>query len=197
MQTFLISDLHFGQASMLKFTRFDGKQLRKFDCVEEMDEHIIDNINAVVGPKDRLYILGDVAMKRSSLAQLGRLNGRKVLIKGNHDIYNLSDYIKYFDDIRGSHKLGNYILSHIPIHGQSVARWCEGNIHGHLHYNWVGASYNDTRPGDVADLRYFNVGCELLRYKPIEFSELQNFHAKLKEHVFNIKTVCTALELSR
>lgn len=196
MQTFLISDLHLGHDNARRFTRFDGKLLRNFDSKEEMNEAIIANINAVVGPKDRLYICGDVAIKRSDLHMLGRINGRKVLIRGNHDIFKLQDYTPYFDDIRGSHKLDNYIVTHIPIHIQSVSRWCEGNIHGHLHYNWVGEKFSSTRPMDIADLNYFNVSCELLRYKPIEFSELKKVHTLLRERgVWTIADICKTMEL--
>ncbi|MGA1873758.1 MAG: hypothetical protein ACMUHY_08805, partial [Thermoplasmatota archaeon] len=45
----------------------------------------------------------------------------KVLIKGNHDIFKLTDYTKYFRDIRGYHVMNGLILSHIPISKDSLA----------------------------------------------------------------------------
>ena len=77
-----------------------------------------------------------------------KLNGTKVLIRGNHDIFRLRDYQPYFKDIRGSHKLDNFVLTHIPVHPYCLPRWCEGNIHGHLHSNTLN------------DPMYFNVSVE-------------------------------------
>lgn len=165
--TFLISDTHFGHANSLNFMRDDGvTKMRHFISVEEMDETIINNWNNVVRPADRIYHLGDVVIARKNLCILDRLNGRKVLIKGNHDIFKLKDYLPYFDDIRGSHKLDKFILSHIPIHPNHMARWAAGNIHGHLHDNLVML-------GDAPDTRYINVCVENIGYTPIAFEELK------------------------
>lgn len=46
---------------------------------------MVEQWNKLVKPKDRIYVLGDVAIKRSGLKILEQLNGRKVLVKGNHD----------------------------------------------------------------------------------------------------------------
>lgn len=153
-----------------RFMRADGvTKLRPWDTPEEMDEEMVKRWNAVVKPNDRVYHLGDVVINRKALHTLGRLNGRKVLIKGNHDIFKLQDYLPYFDDIRGSHKLDNFILSHIPIHAESLARWSQGNIHGHLHSN------NVMLPNGLArDMRYTCVCVEQINFTPIEFSDLKN-----------------------
>jgi len=84
-----------------------------------MDEDMIEKWNNVVGPKDKVYHLGDVVINRKAIPTLARLNGDKVLIKGNHDIFKLSDYTPYFRDIRGYHVMNNYILSHVPVHPDS------------------------------------------------------------------------------
>ena len=159
----LISDMHFGHANIIKFTRHDGTPLRNFASVEEMDEHMIDNWNSVVNAKDRVYMLGDVVINRKSLHVLGRLNGRKVLIKGNHDIFPSEEYLAYVDDVRGYHVLDGMLLSHIPVHPDSLSRFgC--NIHGHLHYREVLIE-------NVVDPRYFNVSVERVNYTPISFEE--------------------------
>lgn len=175
---FLIGDTHFGHAKMLTFLNHNGSRVRPFSSVEEMDETMVDRWNATVGANDKVYHLGDVAIAKRALDIIGRLNGKKVLIRGNHDIFKLKDYTPYFYDIRGSHKLGNFILSHIPVHPDAITnRWCAGNVHGHLHNNVVMETHEvDTGIGSmfecVPDLRYVNVSVERINYTPLAFEEL-------------------------
>lgn len=158
---FLISDTHFGHAGMCRFLNQDGSKVRPWDNPDEMDEAMVDNWNRVVKTGDKVYHLGDVAMAKKNLAILSRLNGRKVLIKGNHDIFKIKDYAEHFYDVRASHKLGNFILTHIPVHPDSITnRWCAGNVHGHMHNNVID------------DPRYHNVSVERINYTPYPFDEL-------------------------
>ena len=134
--TFLVSDTHFGHAGVCKFLRDDGTKLRPWDSPEEMDEEMVKRWNETVRPNDKVYHLGDVVINRKALKILDRLNGDKVLIKGNHDIFKLGDYIPYFRDIRGYHVMNGTILSHIPVHESNLYRFGV-NIHGHLHSNRI------------------------------------------------------------
>ena len=59
----------------------------------EMDEEMIKRWNETVRPNDKVYHLGDVVINRKALTTLSRLNGDKVLIRGNHDIFKLEEYI--------------------------------------------------------------------------------------------------------
>ncbi len=163
MKTFLITDTHFGHANIVTFKRNNGLPLRDFPNIDEHDELLIDNWNSVVSTNDKVYHLGDVGFK--SFSKLGyileRLNGTKVLIKGNHDGFKLSQYQQYFKDIRGTHQLDKFILSHIPIHPESLSRW-RGNIHGHVHDN------------TLQDDRYINVSVENINFTPIDFEEIRS-----------------------
>lgn len=163
--SFFISDTHFGHTGVCKFLRDDGTKLRPWDDPDEMDQAMIENWNKTVRPNDKVYHLGDVVINRKSLKTLALLNGDKVLIKGNHDIFKLSEYTEFFRDIRGYHVLNGMILSHIPIHEESIARFGV-NIHGHLHYNRV------KKDGNI-DPRYFNVSVEQINYTPISIDELR------------------------
>lgn len=134
-EIFVISDHHFGHAATFeKFKLPDGSQLRKFTSVEEMNEHMIAAHNSVVKPGDKVYFLGDVTMKKSHLPIVGRLNGKKKLIMGNHDIFSAELYLKYFYDVCAYRifPADKLILSHIPVHSTQLDRW-KGNVHGHLH----------------------------------------------------------------
>lgn len=160
---FLCSDHHFSQASILTFLNDDGSRVRDFDSVEEMDETMVENHNRVVSAKDKVYFLGDVAFNKKNLSIVDRLNGEKILIKGNHDQEKLSEYQKYFKDVRGSHQLSGLLFTHIPIHMDSLSRWT-ANVHGHLHSRQVMLN---NRP----DPRYFNVSMEQINYTPISLEE--------------------------
>ena len=172
-KTFLVSDTHFGHAGVCRFLRADGvTKLRPWDTPEEMDEAMIKLWNDTVSPQDRVWHLGDVVINRKAIKTLGRLNGRKKLIMGNHDIFDAKDYLEYFDDVKAFHKLDEFALSHIPLHTDSIGRWARGNIHGHLHSNRVQMvnQYNQT----VDDPRYICVCVEQTDFKPIDFEEIRS-----------------------
>ena len=166
---FFISDHHFGHANILTFKSSDGTLLREFQDVDHMNEIMIQRHNLVVRPSDKVYFLGDVVISRktSALQVLARLNGEKVLIKGNHDQCSAEAYLQYFKDIRGSHQFEGLIMTHIPIHPESLARWGL-NVHGHLHNNVVRMPLSQ-----IPDKRYFNVSVERLNYTPISLEELR------------------------
>lgn len=135
-----------------------------------MNEYMVYRHNLVVQPNDRVYMLGDIAFHKRDLVYLARMNGRKVLIKGNHDTLDLKDYLPYFDDIRGSHQFDGIIMTHIPIHTESFSRW-KLNCHGHLHYRRV------LKEGTkIPDPRYLNVSMECLpNYTPYSLEEVKKY----------------------
>lgn len=165
---FFISDTHFGhEAPYVKFRNPDDTGfLRPHGSATAGDEAMVENWNKVVKPEDRLYHLGDVVMSKKFLPILSRLNGRKVLIKGNHDQEKLSIYAKYFEDIRGVYHRPGMVMSHVPLHPGSIDRWGI-NVHGHLHGNRVRDEV-----GNI-DTRYFSVCVEQINYTPIALEELR------------------------
>ena len=169
---FLVSDTHFGHAGVCHFTRNDGvTKLRPWDSAEEMDEAMVKAWNERVRPTDKVYHLGDVVIKRRALPILDRLNGDKVLIRGNHDIFKDEDYSKYFRSLRGYHVMNGMILSHIPIHPESLGRFGV-NIHGHLHANRVMRDLALCGRNDVIDTRYHCVCVEQTDFAPILFEDV-------------------------
>ena len=172
---FLTSDTHFGHAGVCRFTCDDGvTKIRPWTDPNEMDEEMVKRWNDTVKPNDKVYHLGDVVINRRCLSILHRLNGDKVLIKGNHDIFKLSDYTPHFRDIRGYHVMNNMILSHVPVHPESAGRF-RANIHGHLHQRRV-------MKDGVVDPFYFNVSVEQTDFKPILFEDVLK---KIKEQQGN------------
>lgn len=167
---FLISDTHFGHTGVTKFLRDDGTKVRPWDNCDEMDAVLIENWNNTVSKKDTVYHLGDVVMNRRCLNTLYKLNGEKILIRGNHDAFRLEEFSKFFKDICGSHVLSGLLLTHIPIHPDSLYRYT-ANVHGHLHEKRVLLN------GEI-DPRYYNVSVEHIDYKPIS---LESLLKKVKE----------------
>jgi len=176
--TFLISDTHFGHAGVCRFLRNNGvTKLRPWDTPEEMDEYMIRAWNERVRPNDKVYHLGDVVINRKHLTTLARLNGDKVLIRGNHDIFKLEDFTPYFRDIRGYHVMNGMILSHIPVHEDSLGRFGV-NVHGHLHANRVMQRASSTAEfmawgtRERIDTRYHCVCVEQTDFAPILLEDL-------------------------
>ncbi len=175
---FLVSDTHFGHLGVCKFTRKDGvTKLRPWDSPEDMDEAMIKAWNERVKPTDKVYHLGDVVINRKAISTLARLNGDKVLIRGNHDIFRDDEYRQYFRELRAYHVMNGLILSHIPVHEASLGRFgC--NIHGHLHANRVMKARGvDARTGEILysdenDVRYHCVCVEATDFAPILFEDV-------------------------
>jgi len=171
--TFLVSDTHFGHAGVCRFTEADGvTKIRPWTDPAEMDEAMIQRWNDVVRPNDKVYHLGDVVINRKALPTLHRLNGDKVLIRGNHDIFRDDEYREYFRELRAYHVLNGMILSHIPLHEASLGRFGT-NIHGHLHTGRVKKARGvDAKTGTVLysdenDVRYHCVCVEQTNFAPI------------------------------
>ena len=82
MKNFYIADLHLGHNNVI---RFDG---RPFGNAEEMNKKIIENWNKTVTNADKVYILGDFVWGNEInwLETVPKLKGKKILIKGNHDL---------------------------------------------------------------------------------------------------------------
>lgn len=156
MTIFYTSDSHFGHENIIKYCD------RPFSNTDEMDERLISNWNEVVQPEDTVYHLGDAALGKidKSLANVGRLNGYKILVLGNHDRpfmrrnkKDLATWWSKYEDVfqeiigwGGSYAVFGglkFRLSHFPFEGdsQDADRYNEFRpvdmgvplIHGHVH----------------------------------------------------------------
>jgi len=176
---YLTADHHFGHANLLRFTDKAGAYFRgdKFSSVEEMDEYMISRWNAVVTPQDKVYHLGDFTMLRGSCGvgtYASRLNGKKILIKGNHDQAKIRQYAEWFKDVRATHLLpsgsadvGHLVLSHVPLHSSSLGSWV--NVHGHLHEK------------DSPDGPYLSVCVEKHDYAPVSLDVVVDMARNLQQ----------------
>lgn len=169
-RSFAIADLHFGHFGVTMFQNKDNTgKLRPWTNPEAMTTDLVSFWNETVNPADKVYVLGDVAINRHSVGIISQCNGRKVLVKGNHDVFRLSEYVPNFEDIQSCAVYNDWILTHIPIHPCSVGRW-RGNIHGHLHDSnvMVAGSGNFL----IKDPRYKCVSVEQINYRPVLLNEI-------------------------
>lgn len=159
---YLTSDHHFNHEKIITYCD------RNFSTVEEMNEHMIEMWNFIVKPGDVVYHLGDFIFgnKEECKRITSRLNGTKILIKGNHDGNNKFYLDCGFKLVLPGTALVKYrgirfVLSHMPIIG------CKHfNIHGHIHN-----TPTELKNGYNHRIN-FNVGVDVNEYKPFSFDEV-------------------------
>ena len=132
---FVISDTHFCHENIIKYCD------RPFKNVHEMNNYMIQKWNSVVGKHDLVIHCGDVVLGPNDVAEkvLKQLNGRKYLIKGNHDNKSDTFYRKCgFERISDFPIIidGKYIFAHAPLEklGDSDLFLYYGHVHNDMDY---------------------------------------------------------------
>ena len=151
----ITSDCHFNHENILRYE----PESRPFASVQEMNEKIIENWNKVVESQDTVYVLGDMFMGQITEIPpiLDRLNGKIILIRGNHDTANRINLytergieVKDIDYI--SYKGRFFILCHFPIANEEFVNMVRNDnsevvvLYGHVHSNapvgYVNGTYH-------------------------------------------------------
>lgn len=122
-KTWVTADTHFNH----KGTKMEGPYATK---------NFIAKWNKKVSKHDIVIHMGDVIFSRRSelLGIMKQLNGRKILVRGNHDEQKPGWYIgKGFDLCVDQMTCNNVLFTHKPQPWWKL--WWKGliNIHGHLH----------------------------------------------------------------
>lgn len=148
--TWVTSDLHIGHDKAFLYGE------RGFESIEEHDRALLEHWNELVKPDDRVYVLGDVMLKHNSedtdfsygLSVLQRLNGRLVIIRGNHDSADRIEKYKACGNVVSAGEAALYLnypevgsyhfyLSHYPTlisHGKlKTMKSALINLYGHTH----------------------------------------------------------------
>lgn len=167
-KVYFIGDTHFGHANIINFSR------PEFEDLKHMHETIIEAWNSVVNKRDTVYHLGDVSFNNYGLSLVGRLNGNKHLVMGNHDKNKPQEYFKYFSKIHGMKFYKDALLSHMPAHEQCLGYRCKFNIHGHVHFP----------EHTIPDIKYQCVNMDCLNgYHPISYEQIvSRFN---QEHIYD------------
>lgn len=153
MKTWITSDLHFGHRNIAKFCPETRGHWDTRNDPDKMDRDMIQMWNAQVAPEDTVYLLGDVAFCPADRAAkiLRQLNGRLLLIEGNHDQKNLKSQ-EFRDCFAEIHKYleieyqGTFcVLFHYPIAEFNKQHRGGCHFHGHLHQNKSGLEHYRVR----------------------------------------------------
>ena len=158
-KVFMTGCSHYNHFNIIKLCN------RPFNSVEEMDEQLIENHNKVVGKKDVVYHHGDFAYKgrADSSVITKRLNGRIIMLQGNHDPVLWGQHIV---ELKINKQL--IVMCHYPI--ESWNGYYRGAIHTHCHTH---------KPELVSAPQRFNVGVDACSYAPISLEEIME-HANAK-----------------
>lgn len=181
MTVWVTSDWHLGHKNMLEFTLDDNETLVRpgFRDLEDMRVRLFDSWNDTVKPGDKVYCLGDMALGslgRDHLYMMHRLPGKKRLVRGNHDLYDDKHYHDAgFSAIYGVKQINSIWLTHVPMHPQNLLGRAIGNVHGHMHTNFVVIK---TLYEDDIDLRYYNACVEPNDYQLINLEEIRKIFKK-------------------
>lgn len=156
---------------------------RPFSSVREMDETIINNINALVLPDDTLYCLGDFIFKNAQRvpAYRDRINCKNIiLIRGNHDprkrgnphpvlfksFNSVHDMLQITDNYNG--KTIDIIMCHYAMRTWNKSHYGSISLYGHSH----GTLFDDS------NLLSMDVGVDCHNFKPITLDQIMEHMAK-------------------
>lgn len=150
-KVWFVSDTHFSHRNILKFQKLRqevlGFTLEDPDAIEKMDKYMIELWNSQVSKHDRVYILGDLSFGTSEDVKklLGKLNGNKILIRGNHDASTIG-LENYFSEVRELKTITfkktmfpfleenmTCVLCHFPLFTWDRRTHGSIMVHGHCH----------------------------------------------------------------
>ena len=155
---YFTADQHFNHANIISLCN------RPWATKREMNEALIQLWNSRVAPQDRVFVLGDFALATSKEITefAAALNGRKILIMGNHDNHRVKTYLSCgFDEVRPQRTQVEYgrffTMSHEPLR---MVESGKVNIHGHIH----------NKPLDSPN--HICVSVENTNYMPVTLEEI-------------------------
>lgn len=167
---YFIGDLHFGHSNISVFRKeFPNEAVHR--------QFLMDTWTDLIRKRDVVYVMGDAAFTQDGLDSLGTLAGRKILIRGNHDLLPTEAYLSVFSEVYGALAWKGLWLTHIPIHQSEL--YGRTNVHGHCHRGGPSGVYespNEFRGfGPGAKATYFNTCAEYLptKYEPIEYHRMK------------------------
>jgi calcineurin-like phosphoesterase family protein len=172
MTVWFCSDTHLGHTGILLH---QSARLNAFECIEEMDAQLIDNINRVVQPDDLLYHLGDFCWSASKAGHYRqRLKVKQLhIVRGNHDSSSLRQHCSTFQDMLCKKFNGQKIhLCHYPMISWDALHHGGMHLYGHCHGS-MEQPLNQWFPGRRAmDVSVDNIFSLLGEWRPISLDEV-------------------------
>ena len=156
---YFIADTHFGDERIRKYEN------RPFESAEQMDNELIRRWNYIVDPEDTVYLLGDFGAEGYEAEILSKLNGKKLLVKGNHDTKSNEEYRRLgFAEVYDRPIIfdGFWILSHDALYVNENMPYA--NLFGHVHNSPIIKDYSK---------QHYCVSVERIDYSPISFDDIK------------------------
>lgn len=151
------ADTHFGHSNIIKYCN------RPFQTIEEHDSYLIRIWNSRVKPEDVVFHLGDFCFKKlkGKTAQfyLDQLNGKIIVVKGNHDSNNgVKTCIKNMRIHLGGKEL-------LLIHKPEDVGYTDVDLVlcGHVHQHWKFRRFS---------VDFCNVGVDQWKFMPVTINEI-------------------------
>ena len=157
-----ISDHHFNHKNIIRFSE------RPFRDLDHMENMLVEQHNDMVKDDDIVIIVGDFGFCGTTEGKriLQRMNGYKIFIVGNHDVYHGKfknfGYNEVYICLPLLYNDIQMIISHYPCNKFDNDLL---NVHGHVH---VGRTLEDGFDN------HFNVNCEFINYTPIHIDKIGN-----------------------
>lgn len=180
--TLLLSDPHLNHNNIATYC----------DRPANFTELILKNWRQMARPQDTTICLGDVAIGNQKAVKdmLAGIPGRKVLIRGNHDMQHSAMWWMSsggFDFACDAMIYRGMWLTHKP--AKSLPEGCVYNIHGHLHNIWHGFRPDDgSKPEKLFNPWQRLFAIEYTKYAPVEFDEFVAKPDKYMARGLNAKT---------
>jgi len=188
MRYWVTSDQHYGHGNIIKYA------VRPFSSTEEMNETMIRKFNERVKPEDITFIIGDFCFKHpvsqdvdaggrpvKSSQWLERLNGQKIMIRGNHDNNNSTKTC--IDCIHITYAGKRINMVHKPEHANYDFPI---NLVGHVHDKWKFQEYvvngiEHVSKDEVGVM--LNIGVDQNKFYPISLDEALGQIVKYKKGI--------------
>lgn len=170
----LTSDQHFGHANIIKYSD------RPFYNVHEMNRTMTERWNEKIAPNDTVIHVGDLIFGKPRDLQKynSRLNGKKILIRGNHDrgpaTFMNAGFLAVHDKLTIDIGGRPVMICHYPFFNdkEPKLKFAErrpeynGNwlIHGHVHTAWK----------IMRERKMINVSVEAWDYYPVSLETIIN-----------------------
>lgn len=179
---FFTADTHFGHAGIIRHCNRPFLNVHGRPDVHKMNLIQTDNWNAVVGPGDTIYHLGDFSMSgtKNTEAVLKRLNGKKRLVIGDHD-RSAVKCLNCFEDIAD--------MMFISVNGQEIylSHYCHKTWRKSHFGSWhlFGHSHGGLDEYAAGEGKLLDVGVDSHDFRPWSFEEIREIMATRPDN-FNL-----------
>lgn len=175
MAEWVYADPHFGHANIITYAQ------RPFPNVDKMDGELVKLYNSVVGKNDTVYWLGDVTLRAADKVHwlqriVGKMNGTKILIFGNHDRWHWERYLDVgfqsvhsYLELYRPHSIAMIEQGYDAISLAHDPAWAQNKVHHNL---WITGHLHNA--AFLAPSHIAVVSVELTEYKPVLLNDIIN-----------------------